>query len=52
MLDGINALIRAFGLIFAAMFGAPLYGDLTWGMFLVAAAIISIMITFFVRRLK
>ena len=52
MIDGINALIQAFGMILAAMFNAPFYGSVTWGMFLVAAAIMSILLSFFVNRMK
>ena len=52
MLDGINALVQAFGLIFNAIYNAPLYGDLTWGIFLVACMVIGIMISFFISRMK
>lgn len=52
MLEGINALIQAFGLVFAAIFNSPLYGDLTYGWFLVACSVIGIMITFFISKMK
>lgn len=52
MLNGINALIEAFSLIFTAIFTAPLYGDLTWGMFLIGCTVIGIMISFFIARMK
>lgn len=52
MIEGINALIQAFGLIFKAVFDAPLYGDLTWGYFVVGCSVIGIMISFFIARMK
>lgn len=52
MLEGLNALIQAFGLIFSAIFNAPLYGEVTWGWFLVSCSVIGIMITFFIGRMK
>lgn len=52
MLDGLNALIQGFGLIFKAVFDAPLYGEVTWGFFIVACTVISIMISFFISRMK
>lgn len=52
MLDGINALIQAFGLIFSSIFNAPLYDELTWGMFLIACMVIGILISFFIARMK
>ena len=52
MLDGLNAWIEAFGLIFAAVFNAPLYGELTYGWFIVGSAVIGIMITFFISKMK
>ena len=52
MLEGLNAWIEVFGLIFAAVFNAPLYGELTYGWFLVGSAVIGIMITFFISKMK
>lgn len=52
MLDGINALLQSFGLIWQAVFSAPLYGDLTWGYFLIATTVMGILISFFVARFK
>ena len=52
MLDGLNALIQAFGHIFNAIFDAPLYDSLTWGMFIVACTVIGIMLSFFISRMK
>lgn len=52
MLEGINALLAAFGALWSAVFQAPLYGSLTWGYFLVSVSIIGIVISFFVARLK
>lgn len=52
MLDGVNALIESIGLIWQALFDAPLYGALTWGYFLVSVAAIGILVSFFIGRLK
>lgn len=52
MLDGINALISCFGYFFTAIFEAPLYGDLTWGWFLVCVSVMGVLISFFIARLK
>lgn len=52
MLDGFNAWIQGFGLIFFALFNAPLYGDLTYGWFIVGSTVIGIMISFFIARMK
>lgn len=52
MLDGINALLESYGLMFQAIFSAPLYGNLTWGFFSISVIIIGILISFFVARLK
>ena len=52
MLEGLNALISAFGSVFNAFYTAPLYGDLTWGLFSVSCSVIGIMISFFIARLK
>lgn len=52
MLDGFNAWLQAFGLIFKAVFEAPLYGDLTYGWFIVGCTVIGIMISFFIGRMK
>ena len=40
MLDGINALLSAFGSIWSAVFSAPLYGQLTLGYFSIAVAML------------
>lgn len=52
MLEGINALLGAAGDMWSAFIQAPLYGSLTWGYFLIAAAIMDIFIVFFIGRLK
>lgn len=52
MLEGLNAWIEAFGLIFSAIFNAPLYGELTYGWFLVGTSVIGIMLSFFIGRMK
>lgn len=52
MLDGINALLSAFGSIWSAVFSAPLYGDLTLGYLSIAVAVMGILISFFIARLK
>ena len=52
MLDGINALLSAFGSMWSAVFSAPLYGDLTLGYFSVAVVVLGILISFFIARLK
>lgn len=52
MLDGINAFLDAYGLIFKAVFNAPLFGSLTWGYFIISVAIIGIMLSFFIARFK
>lgn len=52
MLNGINALLDAFGSIWSSVFSAPLYGDLTLGYFSIAVAVMGILISFFVDRLK
>lgn len=52
MLDGINAFLDAFGLMWTAIFTAPLYGALTWGYFTIAVAVIGILISFFIARFK
>lgn len=52
MLDGVNALLNAFGSIWSAVFSAPLYGDLTLGYFLIAVAVMGILVSFFIARLK
>lgn len=52
MLDGLNALITAAGLIFTSMFNAPFYGEMTWGYFIIGTLVISIMLTFFIGRMK
>lgn len=52
MLEGINALMDSFGMIWSSVFSAPLYGDLTLGYFSIAAAVMGILISFFVDRLK
>lgn len=52
MIDGINALLDAFGLIWSAIFNAPFYDSLTWGYLLIAFSVMGILISFFVARLK
>lgn len=52
MLDGVNALLQSFGLIWQAVFSAPLYGDLTLGYFSIAVVVMGILISFFIARLK
>lgn len=52
MLDGINALMESFGMIWQSVFSAPLYGDLTLGYFSIAVAVMGILISFFIARLK
>lgn len=52
IIDGLNALISAFSLIFQAIFQAPLYQGLTWGYFLIACSIMAILISFFISRFK
>lgn len=52
MVDGVNALLKAFGLIWQAVFTAPLYGSLTWGYFVIAVAVMGIFLTFFIGRMK
>ena len=52
MLEGINALMLSFGKIWGSVFSAPLYGDLTLGYFSIAVAVMGILISFFVDRLK
>lgn len=52
MLDGINALLNAFGSIWDAVFSAPLYGDLTLGYFSISVVVMGILISFFIARFK
>lgn len=52
MLEGFNAWIESLGLIFASVFNAPIYGDLTFGWFIVGSTVIDIMISFFIARMK
>lgn len=52
MIDGINALVQAFGSMWQAIFNAPFYGALTWGYLLVAILIMDIFITFFMSKIK
>lgn len=52
MLEGINALIQCFKFLWDAFFTAPLYGDLTWGYFLIAVAVMDIFIIYFIGRFK
>lgn len=52
MLDGLNAIFDSFGLIWDAIFNAPLYDDLTWGYFLIASSVMAIFISFLIARLK
>lgn len=52
MLDGINALISAAGDMWLAFMNAPLYGSLTWGVFLICVAIMDIFIIYCVGRFK
>lgn len=52
VIDGVNALIQCFGMMWEAVFNAPLYGALTWGYFLISVIVISIMISFFIGRMK
>lgn len=52
MLEGINALLQCFANMWTAIFAAPLYGDLTWGYFLIAVLVLDIFISFFIARMK
>lgn len=52
MLDGINALIQCVGFFWQSIMSAPLYGSLTWGWFLISVAIMGILVSFFIARLK
>lgn len=52
MLDGINALLNCFGYFWQAIFAAPLYGDVTWGWFLLAVNLMAVLISFFIARFK
>lgn len=52
MLDGINALLQCFSNMWQAIFSAPLYGELTWGYFLISVLVIDIFISFFIARMK
>lgn len=52
MLDYINAWIEVFGMIWTALFEAPLYGSLTWGYFCISCTVMGILISFFIARFK
>lgn len=52
MLEGINALLESFGMIWTSIFSAPLYGDLTLGYFSISVVVMGILISFFIARLK
>ena len=52
MLDGINALLECFGLFWTSVFNAPLYGSLTYGYFVISVAVMGILISFFIARMK
>lgn len=51
MLDALNSLIYAFSYVFYQMFSAPLYGEMTWGYFLIGTTIMGILISYFVSKL-
>lgn len=52
MLDGLNALISCMKNLWNAIFAAPLYGELTWGYFLISCTVVGILVSFFIARLK
>lgn len=52
MLEGINAFLDCFGMMWKAVFDAPLYGALTWGYFVISVSVIGILISFFIARFK
>lgn len=51
MLEYINALLSLFGDFCKFFLTAPFYGGITVGYVIIAAAIMGIMINFFIRRL-
>lgn len=52
MLDGINALISATALFWQMLMELPFIGQLTWGYFLLACALMSAMVALFFTNMK
>lgn len=52
MLDGINSLIQCVGLFWSMLMELPFIGALTWGYFLIAVALMSVMIGYFFSKMK
>lgn len=52
MLDGINTLIQCVGLFWSMLMDLPFIGALTWGYFLIACALMSVMVTLFFAKMK
>lgn len=52
MLDGINTLISATALFWQMLIELPFIGQLTWGYFLIACALMSVMVTLFFAKMK
>lgn len=52
MLDGINALFQSVGIFWTMLMELPFIGELTWGYFLIAVAVMNIFVTFLIFKLK
>ena len=52
MLDGINILIQCVSLFWSMLMELPFIGALTWGYFLIAVALMSVMIGYFFSKMK
>lgn len=52
MLDGINTLISCVASFWSMLMQLPFIGVLTWGYFLIACALMSVLIGFFFSKMK